>query len=538
MKLLSFILSQLLLLMAANAGAQEKPSTVSPKLAELLDAKGKDGKPLLTTEQRAYFDGLNDHLRELLSQAVKKQAITRAEHLAVILSLGLRPQKMELLLQDNCVLCHTDSESQAPGELFTLAPAAQGPGSHLSLKELVADTHFRSGLSCAGCHGGDPAADMGHKYVKEWPERGRETNRAWIVYFCARCHSDSAFMNRFNPALPTDQLAKFKESPHGQVLLVANDSRAPQCVSCHGVHGILPAKDPHSKVYPKRVPETCGACHADPKTMAGFKLPDGSPLPTTQLEQYRASVHGIALLQRGDLGAPACNRCHGDHGPRPPGVSDVSRSCSLCHSANASLFDGSKHRLAFAQHNWPQCGQCHGNHIIAKPTDALLGSGAGSWCGDCHRQYSKDNPECNATADYFRQTVTTLQGGLSQFTTASEDLASKGLDVEAIDNQLKELGDDLKKSRTYIHSFSRNTFDQAVAPGQQALLDLGKATTQARAEYRTRQIGLGASIAVIGLLMLAIALKLRRLEGCDSPHNETPDPTQQTKPWNINETNK
>ena len=264
--------------------------------------------------------------------------------------------------------------------------------------------------------------------------------------------------------------------------------------------------------------------------MAGFKLPDGSPLPITQLEQYRASVHGVALLQRGDLGAPACNRCHGDHGPRPPGVSDVSRSCSLCHSANGSLFEGSKHQLAFAQHNWPQCGQCHGNHTIAKATDERLGSGPGSWCADCHRQYSKDNPECNAAADYFRQTITTLHRGLGQFTTASEELASKGLDVEAIDNQLKELGDNLKKSRTYIHSFSRNTFGQAAAPGEQALLDLGKATAQARGEYRTRQMGLGASIAVIGLLMGAIALKLRRLEGRDSRQNEPSEPTPRTKP--------
>ena len=55
-------------------------------------------------------------------------------------------------------------------------------------------------------------------------------------------------------------------------------------------------------------------------------------------------------------------------------------------------------------------------------------------------------------------------------------------------------------------------------------------TAQARAEYRTRQIGLGASIAVIGLLMLAITLKLRRLEGRDSRQSEPSDPTQQTKP--------
>jgi hypothetical protein len=36
--------------------------------------------------------------------------------------------------------------------------------------------------------------------------------------------------------------------------------------------------------------------------------------------------------------------------------------------------------------------------------------------------------------------------------------------------------------------------------------------TKARSEYKFRQIGLAASIASIGLLMLAIYLKLRQLE--------------------------
>jgi hypothetical protein len=382
----------------------------------------------------------------------------------------------------------------------------------MNLKELVNDTHFRRGLSCAGCHGGDPSAEVGHAFVKEWPASVRETNRAWVVQFCARCHSDAAFMNRFNPGLPTDQLEKFMTSPHGKLLLGSKDSRAPDCVSCHGVHGILPAKDPQSKVYARRVPETCGACHGDSRRMAGFRMPDGSPLPTNQLEQYRSSVHGVALLQRGDLGSPACNDCHGNHAAMPPGVSDVSRSCSLCHSANASLFDGSKHRQAFAEHNWPECGQCHGKHAIVKPGDEMLGTGLASWCADCHREYSKDNPECNATADYFHQTVTHMAGGLNRFSKASDELAAKGLDVEPIENQLRDLFDGVKKSRTYIHSFNRNTFEQVAAPGKEAINDLDRLVKQARAEYRRRQLGLLGSIGLMGLVMLAIYLKLREIE--------------------------
>jgi Cytochrome c3 len=492
--------------------AEQNFAGASPKLAEMLAAKDEHGKAIITPEERAYFDGLNDNLKGLLNQAVQKEVITRPEHLAILLALQLRPQKMELVLQNNCILCHSDSANQSADDLFSIASDSRPAAAHMNLKEVVEDVHFRRGVSCAGCHGGDPTADLGHAHVKEWPEKDRDKNRAWVVQFCARCHSDPAVMHEFNPALPTDQLAKFMDSPHGRTLLEKHDDRAPSCVSCHGVHGIRPAKDPQSKVYAQRVPETCGACHADPKIMAGFTRADGSPLPTNQLAEYRDSVHGRALLGRGDLGAPACNTCHGNHAASPPGVAQVSRSCNLCHSANASLFDGSKHKQAFDRHNWPECGQCHGNHAIAKTHDSMLGTGPGQLCGDCHRQYAKDNPECIKTANYFHDTIAQMDQARTNFIAVSEKLAAKGLDVEPINNDLTELGDALKKSRTYVHSFSRNTFQQVALPGEQAVQRTDALVNKAREEYKYRQIGLAVSIALIGLLMLVTYLKLRQLE--------------------------
>jgi predicted CXXCH cytochrome family protein len=500
------------LIAAGSFAAEQTSAGATSKLAAMLAAKNEQGQPIITPEEHAYFDGLNDNLKELLNQAAQKEWITRPEHLAVLLSLGLRPQKMEVLLQNNCVLCHSDSANQSADTLLTIAPAATTPVSHMNLKEVVEDVHFRRGVSCAGCHGGDPTADLGHDFVKEWPEKDRQKNRAWVVQFCARCHSDPATMHEFNPSLPTDQLAKFKDSPHGRTLLEKHDDRAPSCVSCHGVHGIRPAKDPQSKVYAQRVPETCGACHADSKIMAGFMRADGSPLPTTQLAEYRTSVHGRALLERGDLGAPACNTCHGNHAASPPGVAQVSRSCSLCHSANASLFDGSKHKHTFDEHNWPECGQCHSNHAIAKTNDSMLATGPGQLCGDCHREYARHNPDCIKTADYFHGTITRMDQARTRFIAVSEKLAAKGLDVEPINNELTELGDALKKSRTYVHTFSRSTFQQVAAPGEQAVQQTDALVNKAREEYKYRQIGLAVSIGLIGLLMLAVYLKLRQLE--------------------------
>ena len=478
----------------------------------MLAAKDEKGAAIITQEQRSYLDGLNDNLREMLNRAAENETISRPEHLSILLGLQLRPQKMELVLQNNCILCHSDSANHSSDTLMTVAPEPGASPSHMNLKEVVEDVHFRRGLSCAGCHGGDPAADLGHAHVKEWPEKDRQKNRAWVVQFCARCHADPVAMHEFNPALPTDQLAKFKESPHGHRLLDQHDDRAPSCVSCHGVHGIRPAKDPLSKVYAQRVPETCGACHSNSTIMAGITRPNGSPLPTTQLAEFRTSVHGRALLQRGDLGAPACNDCHGNHAPSPPGVASVSRSCSLCHSANASLFDGSKHKQAFDEQGWAECSKCHGNHAIAKTNDAMLATGTGALCTDCHRQFSGANSECEATAEYFHKTITKMDAARNNFIAVSEKLAAKGLDVDPINAQMTELTDAMKKSRTYVHSFSKNTFQQVALPGEVAVQQADLLVKKAGEEYRFRQWGLAASIAVIGLLMLATYLKLRQLE--------------------------
>jgi len=154
------------LIAASTFAADQNSSGAASKLAGMLAAKDEQGKPIITPEERTYFDGLNDNLKALLNQAVQKEWITRPEHLAVLLSLGLRPQKMEVLLQNNCVLCHSDSANQSAETLFTVAPAATTPASHMNLKEVVEDVHFRRGLSCAGCHGGDPTADLGHNFVK------------------------------------------------------------------------------------------------------------------------------------------------------------------------------------------------------------------------------------------------------------------------------------------------------------------------------------------------------------------------------------
>jgi len=142
----------------------------------------------------------------------------------------------------------------------------------------------------------------------------------------------------------------------------------------------------------------------------------------------------------------------------------------------------------------------------------MLATGPGQLCGDCHREYAKDHPDCIRTADYFHDTITQLDQARTRFIAVSEKFAGRGLDVEPINNELTELDDALKKSRTYVHSFSRNTFQQTAAPGEEAIKRTDALVNKANEELKYRQIGLVISIAFIGLLMLAMYLKLRQME--------------------------
>lgn len=487
--------------------------TPSEELLELLEATDDDGRAIVTAEQRAYFDALPDGTKKLFDEAIEYEVMTEAEHLGVLLDLRLRPAKLELLMEDFCIVCHSDPW-QDRKVIFSAHPEAKDTPRHLNLEEFTTDVHFRRGISCAGCHGGDPFdVVMTPPTYQSMPKApGRHEDRTWVPEFCARCHADPAYMRRFAPDLPTDQYSKYLESHHGKLLLGEGDSKAAQCVSCHGSHAIRSPKAPTSRVHPKSVPATCGACHADADYMRGYSASSGEPLPTDQLEQYRASVHGRALLEKGDLGAPACNDCHGNHAAMPPEVSSVAQVCRACHAGNGELFDGTSHKQAFQRHDWSECGKCHGTHSISKTDDSMLDEAANGLCYDCHREYAKDNPKCEQTARYFYTSITGLARDTEHLADQIEPLAERGLDTGPLANVVNELRDILRQARSQIHAFDRSHFEGVELRGQKALDSGESLIEEAEAEYRFRRNGLLAAVAIMLVLAVLMALKIRELE--------------------------
>jgi len=238
-------------------------------------------------------------------------------------------------------------------------------------------------------------------------------------------------------------------------------------------------------------------------------------LPTDQLELFTRSVHGIALLEKGDLGAPACNDCHGNHGAIPPGVESISNVCGTCHALNAELFAESPHKKAFDGMGLPECETCHGNHDIVVATDALLGTGAGAVCSQCHD--ATTNPQGYEVAGTMRRLVDSLTRSEDAAKLLVEDAEQKGMEIAEARFTLRDARQAGLEARTMVHSFDEKKFQEVIAKGLVASDSASAEATAAIDEYHFRRIGLGVSTLIISTLALALFLTLRRIEHRDRP---------------------
>jgi predicted CXXCH cytochrome family protein len=395
--------------------------------------------------------------------------------------------------QNNCLDCHLELEDDA------LTPPATA---------FADDVHAQAGLTCASCHGGDPSANVDDgEYERAMdPKKGYigVPKRSDIPQLCGGCHSDAGYMHGYDPNIAVDQLTQYRTSVHGQKIEEGDDKVA-ECASCHQAHGILAVKDPRAPVYPTRVPETCGRCHADPQYMSAYGI------PTTQLEQYRTSVHGEALFVRGDLGAPTCNSCHGNHGAAPPGVDTVSRVCGTCHAIQRELFAASPHRDAFESMELPECEACHENHATAKPGDELVGTGGGSICLDCHT----DGEDAFVAAAAIRERIEALKAAEERAREVVERASLAGMEVSDAELALIDANQALVEVRNLVHTFATAPVEEKVNEGLEITRSAEEAGIAALREIDYRRIGLAISLLFILTMVLGLYLKIRQIEGSE-----------------------
>ncbi len=293
----------------------------------------------------------------------------------------------------NCKGCHGTHDISSP----------ETPGSKLSKSNIV--------NVCGSCHAdeknefetsahanglregvkGAPNCITCHKNPIVLTSSVKDTTKLKIaqINLCLSCHLD-------NPGIRTKTspsagfISSYEHSVHGKALLGGN-SKAANCVNCHSAHRVKPASDPTSTINRFNVPNTCGKCHSNIE------------------KEYKESIHGVAVLQKGSSDAPVCTTCHGEHNIlnpsnplAPTSHANVSQEvCSRCHSSVAlaekyglnpnrlSTFKESYHGLALQGGATivANCASCHGVHLILPPNDprsSVYKGNLAKTCGKCH----------------------------------------------------------------------------------------------------------------------------------------------------------
>ena len=383
-------------------------------------------------------------------------------------------------------------------------------GCHLALddprltppaKAFADDVHARAGFTCVACHGGDPEAldqDAAHDRRKKFAGRPSPLQ---IPALCGDCHGDAARMRQFDPTLRVDQLSEYRTSGHGKKLALG-DATVATCASCHGAHGVLPVEDSRSPVYPTRVAQTCNHCHGDARLMAAHGL------PSDIYEQYSRSVHFEAMTGKGDLSAPTCNSCHGNHGAAPPQVGSVANVCGTCHASFADQFKTSPHRQAFEEMGLPGCVTCHENHEILHPTDAFLSEGPDGKCGACHEPGTEGSKVAAAMYAELRG----LEKAAREAHRALRVEAEAGMEVSRVEFDLTRAAEALTKARADVHLFQLAAVRKATDEGLTVARTAMTAAVRIQREREFRRKGLFVSLGLILIAIVALVARIREID--------------------------
>jgi predicted CXXCH cytochrome family protein len=474
----------------------------------------------------------------------------------LIVTLSLLTFQLVYAGGDECLNCHQELGDN-PSKLF------------------IEDIHYKVGLSCQNCHGGNNTSDDMEKAMNKSDGFIGVPKLNKISELCSKCHSDSKFMAKYNTKIYTGQFANIKESVHGKLSLDGNGMIV-QCTTCHNAHGIKKVNDPKSPVYPTNVPETCNKCHGN----ASFMQTYNPSLTVDQLTKYRTSVHG-KLNAQGNIKVAECASCHGSHDifaaidvRSKVYKLNIPATCSNCHSNKEYMKDFhipidqySKYQLSvhgkavFEKHDLsaPVCNNCHGNHGATPPGIESISK----VCGTCHalnaelfassphkKAFDENNyPECetchgnheilfakdqllgvgkdaiclkchseekNQKGYFIAKEMKKLTDSLVVEDSVANNLVfqaeQKGMDVEEIKFKLREIHQARLEGRTIVHSFDENKFKDVTTKGFKASDETIKEAKAAINEFYFRRYGLVIALAIISFLIVILFLYIRKIE--------------------------
>lgn len=276
--------------------------------------------------------------------------------------------------ENNCFQCHAEPDLWQ-GQQRRL---------YIPLQILKADVHFRAGVNCHDCHGGNPQAGD----LREGPHDEQYGFRAaaeQIDQLCNHCHAAQSRA----VAAPGSAHRSIGDQHAATGGRDAAGKRGPLgCRACHGEvsHQLLAASDARSPLFPHNQAHNCGQCHPD------------------QLASYQQSGHGRALYELGLIVTATCADCHGAHAifPNDDPQSTMHRrrtaeTCGKCHYLVRQQVDSSVHGRNWAsqtsaagqaaeQSPASDCLACHRGHAPHSSIAGPLRLHSPERCGQCHSQ--------------------------------------------------------------------------------------------------------------------------------------------------------
>ena len=283
---------------------------------------------------------------------------------------------------DTCLACH-----QNPSLSMTL-PSGEVLSLYVSPAEYNQSIHGAQGYACVQCHTG----------IRAYPHPAftAQTRRdvTLLLYpACQACHSG--------------EYAQTLDSVHQQARAAGNLAAA-VCTDCHTAHATRQLTDPatHLLLPGARtwIPATCAQCHS------------------AIYDEYKASVHGAALIDENNQDVPTCIDCHGVHAIKDPTTNtfriESPAICARCHTDPQRMdkyhlstqvlntyvadFHGTtvtlfQKQTPDAQTNKPVCYDCHGVHNIVRVDDPqrglLIRQNLLARCKVCHPDITANFPD-------------------------------------------------------------------------------------------------------------------------------------------------
>ena len=148
------------------------------------------------------------------------------------------------------------------------------------------------------------------------------------------------------------------------------------CYDCHEAHNIGSLGSLQRAEHRMKNPEVCGRCHEK------------------QLDEYKASMHGKAVLEKKDTKSAVCSDCHSTHhissAKGDPMKLEITRNCGNCHEKARETYFKSYHgqvnKLGYT--HTAKCYDCHGAHNIKNvndPTSTIHINNRLKTCNTCHK---------------------------------------------------------------------------------------------------------------------------------------------------------